>query len=367
MAFDQGSLTFRICRLPQPMPEDTIDRFAEFVAPPLETVTDEPSWGWVSPRHLLDTRLDETTVKVAGHYHACLRQAQRKIPSSLLTAECRMVELSRMAERNVEQLNRKERRTIKEEVKQELLPQMPPQLTGIDLAIDNSENLLYVTAASQSQLDVFLGFFTKTFGFEPIPLTPDLAAQELFELDPQAVPQLSLSPENLAQEQNSTLGQNFLTWLWHYQESHNGALPPSKLGDFSILIDGPLSLVAEGAGAFETTLKKGLPTISAEAKAALTTGKKLKKAKIVIARDEGDQWIFTLDADEFVFRGLKLPEGETALDNISIFEDRMTNLFIFQSVFFGLYQKFLAEMTDEKKALEYQNSAREWIRNREAR
>ena len=87
MPFDQGTITFRICRLPQSMPEDAIEKFAALVAPPLEDIQDEPVWGWVSPRHLLDTRIDETTIKFAGHYHLCLRQAERKIPASLLTAE----------------------------------------------------------------------------------------------------------------------------------------------------------------------------------------------------------------------------------------------------------------------------------------
>ena len=45
----------------------------------------------------------------------------------------------------------------------------------------------------------------------------------------------------------------------------------------------------------------------------------------------------------------------------------MTNIFIVQSVFFGLYQKFLAEMTDETKAKEYQQKARDWVKNREAK
>ena len=73
-----------------------------------------------------------------------------------------------------------------------------------------------------------------------------------------------------------------------------------------------------------------------------------------------------MDADEFVFRGLKLPEGE-AMDPLSIFEERMTNLYIFQSVFFGLYQKFLGEMSDGKKSADYRKKAKNWVANREGR
>ena len=81
MPFDQGTITFRICRLPQSMPEDAIEKFAALVAPPLEDIQDEPVWGWVSPRHLLDTRIDETTIKFAGHYHL-RRNARFRPPSS---------------------------------------------------------------------------------------------------------------------------------------------------------------------------------------------------------------------------------------------------------------------------------------------
>ena len=366
MPFDQGTISFRICRLPEPMPKDSVERFAQFAAQGLDQVQDEPMWGWVSPRHLLDCNITEDTVKVAGYYHLCLRQAERKIPSSLLTAECRMVELTRMAEKDVDHLNKKERKTIKDEVHARLLPEMPPQLSGIYFAVDPNENLLYTTATSAHQMDLFLGFFTKAIGFEPIPLSPESAAAALFELDPAAVPNLSLSPEDNSAEPSGTLGQNFLTWLWQYQEERNGELPSSKLGDFSLFIDGPLTLVAEGSGAFETSIRKGIPTHAAEAKASLLVGKKLKRAKLVFARAQGEEWSCTLDADDFSFKGLKLPEGE-ALDPASIFEERMTNLFIFQSVFFALYQKFLAEMTDDEKQHQYLERAKAWIKDREAR
>ena len=181
MPFDQGNITFRICSLPEPMPSDRIERFAEYAARALDEIKDEPQWGWVSPRHLLDSNISDETIRAAGFYHLCLRQAERKIPSSLLTAECRMVELARMAEKGHERLGRKERKTIKEEVQQRLLPKMPPQISGMYFAIDCTENLLYTSATSANQLDMFLGFFKKSIGFEPLPYTPDVVAAERFE------------------------------------------------------------------------------------------------------------------------------------------------------------------------------------------
>lgn len=368
MAFDQGNITFRICRLPEALPENAADLFAEYVAQPLDEIQDEPMWGWVTARHLLDRNINSESVKTAGYYHLCLRQAERKIPASLLNAECRIVELSRMEESGAERINKKERKAIKEEVTERLLPEMPPQLSGIYFAVDNAERLLFTTATSQHSLDIFIGMFAKTFGFEPVPLTPDEVASSMYGIDPADVPSICISPTRNTPdgEANGTLGENFLTWLWYFQEARGGVLPQSKLGEFAMMIDGPLTFVSEGLGAFESTVRKGTPTISAEAKAALMVGKKLKSAKFVIARDQNQEWSCTLDANEFIFRSLKLPEGE-AMDPNGIFEERMTNLFIFHSVFFGLFEKFLKEMTDPEKRGDYQKKAMEWIENREER
>jgi hypothetical protein len=366
MPFDQGNITFRICTLPQSLPKDALERFAAEAAPSLEFLRDEPQWGWVSPRHLLDRRIDEQTAISGGYLHLCLRQAERKIPAALLRAECRMAELTRMEENNSEHLNRKERKTIKEEVIERLLPQMPPQLSGIYFTVDPSENLLYVSAVSQKQLDMFLGLFCKTIGFEPIPLLPDIVAADMAGINPDVVPPLNFSPELPDGAASGTLGQNFLTWLWFFQEKRDGVLPQSKLGEFSFMVDGPLVFVAEGAGAYESSIRKGMPTLSAEAKAALTVGKKLKQAKIILARGRGEEWSVGLDADEFIFRGLKLPEGE-AMDPGSIFEERMTNIYIFQTVFFALFRRFLEEFSDAGKVAAFQLEAKQWVKERAGR
>jgi len=368
MPFDQGNVTFRICRLPEPMPQDAVELFAANAAGSLDNVIDEPQWGWVTPRHLLDTNITEDTIKFNGYYHVCLRQAERKIPASLLTAECRIAELGKMAETGAEHLSKKERRAIKEEVRKHLLPQMPPQLAGTYCVIDTAERLLFTTAVSQHAFEIFAAWFVKTIGFEPIPLTPDVASAALFGIDGSSIPALCISP-SLKQDDgdgNGTLGENFLTWLWYFQEARGGMLPQSKLGSFALMIDGPLSFIAEGAGAFESVVRKGTPTISAEAKAALMVGKKLKSAKFVLAQDRNVEWSCVLDANEFVFRGLKLPEGE-AMDPLGIFEERMTNLYTFHSVFFGLFEKYLKEMADKEKANAYREKAREWISNHEER
>lgn len=366
MPFDSGSISFRICELKQAMPDDTLDRFAEKAAGPLEYVKEEPKWGWVSGRHLLETRIDEQTAYAGGYLHLTLRQAERKIPPSLLKAECRMAELALLQEQGGEQISRKQKKEIKQDVTERLLPDMPPTLSGIDFVVDEGYKKIYLTATSDKQLDTFLASFYQTVEIEPVPLSPEILAAEVSDGDPANIPPLNFSdsvPDNAA---GGTLGQNFLTWLWFYLEQHGGILPKTQLGEFSMMIDGPLVFVAEDTGSLESAIRKGTPTMSAEAKAALTVGKKLKRAKITLARNKDEQWQTNIDADEFIFRGMKLPEGE-ALDPASIFEERITNIYVFQTVLTQLFKRFVEEMSQPGRAAEIQQQAQKWVQEMNGR
>ena len=116
MGFDRGSIAFRVCLLPQQLPQDAVARFAANAAGPLTQVYDEPSWGWVTGRFLLETDITDENSLFGSYIHVCLRQAEKKIPGSLMTAECRLEELVQMRARKVDHLNRKAIKEIKEEV-----------------------------------------------------------------------------------------------------------------------------------------------------------------------------------------------------------------------------------------------------------
>lgn len=361
MPFDSGSISFRVCDLKQPMPEDTLERFAEKAAGPLEYVKQDPKWGWVSGRHLLETRIDDETAYAGGYLHLTLRQAERKIPASLLKAECRMEELAALKEQNSERLSRKQKKQIKEDVTERLVPTMPPTLSGTHFVVDEGYKKLYVTATSDRQLDIFQAMFYQTVGIEPVPLSPEILAAEVSETELASLALLNFSSEIPDDVAGGTLGQSFLTWLWFFLEQNGGVLPKTQLGEFSMMIDGPLVFVSEGKGALESSIRKGLPTISAEAKAALTVGKKLKRAKVVLARGKDHQWQTTVDADSLVFRSMKLPEGE-ALDPASIFEERITNIYVFQTILTELFKKFVKEVSNPSRVAEIQKEAQAWVK-----
>ena len=114
-------------------------------------------------------------------------------------------------------------------------------------------------------------------------------------------------------------------------------------------------------------LKKGAPENSLEAKTCLLGGKKLKEAKITFALDEQNVWSFGLEADQFLIRGLKLPQGEGPIDAISRFQERMIFLEQWRETFLDLFGAFAALRTDARKWKNAVADIREWVKGRPGR
>ncbi|MDD5699191.1 MAG: recombination-associated protein RdgC, partial [Victivallaceae bacterium] len=329
MPFDRGSFAVAIFQLPHQLPDNLLELFAARNAGKLDHVRDEAVFGWTSGRTLLETVIDDHTARRGGCIYLQLRKAERKIPSVLFNAICRREELAYLQANELDFVSSKIRRDIKAQVIENHLSKMAPAISGIPLAIDPAAKLLYVGTASVSQLDNFISFFFKTTNIEPGQLQPGLMLEEMFQCTERDLPGIRFAdvPDDPAP------GRDFLTWLWYFSECEGGRIDHGQFGEFSIMIEAPLTLafVSEARGAAETTLKKGgSPLRAAEAKAALTVGKRLQKARFTLCR-ANETWMGGIDEDKFTFSSLILPEGE-AMDADSVFAERMQNLFIFQSV-----------------------------------
>ena len=120
----------------------------------------------------------------------------------------------------------------------------------------------------------------------------------------------------------------------------------------------------EDRGAGETVVRKGeSPLRSAEAKAALSVGKKLRKAKLSLTR-LNQIWSGTFDADRFSFSSFKLPEGEQMNDG-ECFAERIENLAIFRDALVAYFLKF-AEAMDKSNFEATRKAVCEWASKRES-
>ena len=366
MGLESGSLSFRIFQLPANLPEDVVQQFARHAAPALQfSMAENTLQGWVTGRHLLDRNITEDTAYLAGCLRLTLMKAERTIPPALLRAECKMEELAEMQAKGVSYLRRNERSAIKKQVTERLLPQMPPVLTGIDWTARPDSRHLYATALTDKQLDAFSLHFRSTTGLHPEPLTPETLAAVLMGKDCRNLMPVSFSPEMDDSVAELHIGRDFLTWLWFFAEACGGQIEVE--GDLAaILVEGPLHFAFEGAGAHETVLKKGQPTISAEAKTALLAGKKLRSAKLTISMHD-QEWKLSLDADTFACRSVVLPKGEEVIGPEERFLDRFHAIERLQSVLTELYKRFLQERLNETEWTAVRKTIHQWVAGRSTR
>lgn len=363
MSFEKGSVSFRIY-IASELPEDVVDRFAAQAMPPLNTLAQEELHGWVGGRHLLDREINEASAYLGGYLRLTLTKAVKKIPSSLLNAECAMEEVAYMEAEGVEFVNQTARREIKENVRERLFPEMPPQLAGIDFVFDPATQFLYSTATSEKQTEAFQLNYLSTVGHGVEPADPFGLALRIFHKDVRDWAPVSFSPEVEAGMCDGNAGREFMMWLWYTAENNLGGTDIENVGTIAMNMEGPLMLVNEGGGAHETVVKKGNPMNSSEVKTALLAGKMLKRAKVNMAMGE-QVWSFTMDADEFKFSGMKLPPTES-YDTASRFAERMVHLDMFRRTFFGFFQLFVEERTSSQRWAETVQSMRAWVAERPA-
>jgi len=359
MAFDSGSVSFRLFYLQRSYDSSLVEAFAKNAAPPLSSLNKDPISGWVTGRHLLDREITEEKCVLGPYLHAMYMRAEKKVPAPLLRAQCKLEEDVEMRAREADSLPRAVRSEIKQRVEESLLPNMPPTLSSIPLVVDFRNDLLIAAALSDKQIDTLSPVFKETAGTLPILLTPETAALKRKQLNANDLEPVTFSPDDtLEPPAESSLGMDFFTWLWFAWEKEGGVyhLPDGR--EFGVMLEGPLTFYREGKGAFEAVLRKGTPINSREAGTALLCGKKLRRAKVIIG--QGDNvFSATLDAD-FAFRSLKLPKGEQ-MDPVGRFQERMLFVETFWSAWLTLYDRFLDLRSDPKQWPKTLDAMRQWI------
>ncbi len=139
------------------------------------------------------------------------------------------------------------------------------------------------------------------------------------------------------------LGEEFLTWIWFRWETDGGEFALGDGRTVGVVLDDLLTFVASNDQETEHTLRHGLPTRTPEARTALRAGRRLRKARILVA-DGTRQWQLTLDANAMSATGVRLPDDdEEATSNEERNADRVANWLQFQEILEALYGVFLKE------------------------
>ncbi|MDD4060593.1 MAG: recombination-associated protein RdgC [Kiritimatiellae bacterium] len=366
MPFDTGSISCRLYDIDESLDASVIEEFAVNVVAPIETLGAQPLSGWVSPRHLLDREITRESCLLGSFVRADLLKAELKIPRTLLKAYCKIEEIAEMKARGVPFLNRQTRAEIKKRVEEDMLPRMPPTLTAVAMALDLSRRRIYIDGMSEKQQDAFCAAFRKTTRVAPVPIIPESAAMRLREIDVRQFAPQCFSPDPEVTSTANNVGMDFLTWLWFFCEVRGGLFRTAAgAPEFAAMLEGPAVFFLEGEGAHETSLRRGMPLVSREAKTAMESGKKLRSVKLTLASGKA-MYSATVDGIDFGFRGIKLPKSETPYEPEAAFLERMSGMQTYTDAFLHLYGIFLDELSAPAKWRKTLAEIKTWISNRPA-
>lgn len=146
-----------------------------------------------------------------------------------------------------------------------------------------------------------------------------------------------------AVETHGFLGEEFLTWLWFRWETTGGEFALAGGRVVGIALDDFLAFAAPSDDETVQTLRRGLPTRTAEARTALRQGNRLAKARLLVA--EGSrQWSAVLDAATLTLTGVRLPDDdEESTTDVDRNADRSANWLALHEIVQALYGLFLRD------------------------
>ena len=139
------------------------------------------------------------------------------------------------------------------------------------------------------------------------------------------------------------LGEEFLSWLWFACETRGGEFRLIDNRTVGVLIDDFIAFSPRVNDETEQVLRKGMPTRSAEAAAALRNGRRLRRAKLLIAEGP-QQWSLVVDGPTMSLLSVKLPEDSEEVPSRDEQDvERIASFLAVNDIVLGLYRAFLDE------------------------
>ena len=138
------------------------------------------------------------------------------------------------------------------------------------------------------------------------------------------------------------LGEEFLTWLWFRIERDGGEFEIAPRRTVAVSMDDFLSFAPRADDETEQTLRKGLPTRSAEGRAALRNGRRLRRARLVVA-EGAQQFALVLDGPNLHLSGVRLPDDPEDVDENERGRARIDAFKTIVGIVHGLYALFLRD------------------------
>jgi len=249
-------------------------------------------------------------------------------------------------------LSARERRELRDELHEHLLPRVLPRTTFVDALLFHQSGLVLLFATAKAARDSFGKLFFESLGAPlnscgPNAIATETAWHDVLNLAPTRWPGGSGS-ESPADDPLAWMGEELLLWLWWSWEAEGGefTLPGGRV--VGLAIDDLVVFAPSSKEETTQTLRHGLPTRTAEARTALRSGNRPARARLLMA-EGARQWSFVLDAGNLRFGGVKLPEdAEECESDADRTADRSANWLALHEIVQGLFVQFVVLRTGEK-------------------
>lgn len=352
----KGNVGFTVLRVVGGPPENADELMRPKALPKLPAEGTEAVEGWTGWRHVRDLEFSNESLRRGGYFTGMLVQAVKKIPPSTMDAEVSLRIAALLKESGRAYLNQKQRKEIHDEVRDQLLPEMPWTYKGVEF-VWLPTGYIFVTATSVTAVDRFVLALLHTFNYSAVAVEPRNLARMLgFQADQWKPACLAGQGDLFAIE---SAGREFLMWLWYCHEA--GGKDEARIleGCAEFMMEGPFTLVFDDR---KTTVKQGDVQKARETVSALRSGKVLQKCKLALVKGE-EVWSFGFDADTFAFRSMKLPQTVN-FDMHGKFAERIVHMMTFFELFAGLFGVFCILRSSSEHWESQVWRMRRWIRNK---
>ncbi len=145
----------------------------------IETPGDEIGLGWVSVENFTESELSTSSYVHGTYVVLSLRVDGARVPARALEIQMQREVRAVLEQTGQKRLSTRQRRELKDRLKESLKKQVLPNVQVFDLIWDTSKAVLYFGSLSVKSRDKLEAHFKKCFGLTLVPLIPFIRAQEM--------------------------------------------------------------------------------------------------------------------------------------------------------------------------------------------
>ena len=268
IGFASGPITFRRFFLCGERPDSLSNGWYEAIAvrafgKQREAASDGIETGWIVPNHLFDVDFSSPDRVTCGRFvFLAMRLDRTAAPGAIIQSYRKMEESAALQASGRASLSRTERRLANEaalaRAEEEARADKFRRTTAYPVLIDFPDGVVYFGNLGAPAGDKLMALFSETFGTPIVPATVDEVAYRIAQRQGRVRVFEDVQPAHLVEpptpageadaltfpgQDRRFLGREFLAWLWHRVDAHEGLFEMKRHRSVTVAIERIMHLV----------------------------------------------------------------------------------------------------------------------------